>query len=157
MIYLVMAICAGLNAWGGYSWHNARRFIMPVVIAVAVSIILNTWWEGTLSIPFLSITLKTKFIGFPCLLAISPLCAGYGEKSLIWKYFNDAWGRFAWMITVSIAFCLGLIFLNHLNVFIALGYIIGNGIIGMTLRKYNQILTDALFGVTLSSFIFFIY
>lgn len=133
-------ICSGLNIIGGYSWHNTRRFIMPTIIAIAVSIILHSWW-----------------IGLTCLPAIAILCMGYGEKSFLEHIFNDAWGRFVWMVLVSTSFCLGLILLHHLNVFIALGYIIGNGILGITLRKYNQILTDAIFGVGFSSFIFFIY
>lgn len=136
---VIMAICGGLNVWGGYSWHNARRFIMPLVISLTVSLATHTWW-----------------VGLPCLLAIAPLCTGYGEKSFFWKYFNDAWGRFLWASIVSLSFCLGLIVTNHLALYIALIYIIGNGILQMTLRKYNQLLTDALFGVSFCSFILFL-
>lgn len=134
----VMSVCAGLNWYGGYRWHNARRFIMPTGIAAFVSFSIHSWW------------------GLTCLMAIAPLCVGYGEKSILWKYFNDAWGRFIWMVLVSTSFCLGLILLHHLNIFIGLGYIIGNGILGMTLRKYNQIIGDVIFGLGLSSFILFL-
>lgn len=132
-------ICAGLNIIGGYSWHNARRFIMPVILTVAVSLIVHSWWTG-----------------LPCLLGIAPLCIGYGEKSLLWKYFNDAWGRFVWMILVGIALGLGLVISHHLSIWVAVIYVIGNGILGITLRKLNQFFSDAIFGIGLSSFILFV-
>lgn len=135
-----MLCCGGLNLLGGLAYHNSRRFIMPILIAIIVSINVHIWW-----------------IGATCLLASPCLCIGYGEKSFLWKYFNDFWGRFIWMVLVSLGFTLGLMVLHHLAVWIGIVYIIGNGILGSTLRKINEIISESLFGITLASFILFVF
>lgn len=137
---LIIIICAVLNVIGGYSWHNARRFIMPIIISVTVSISVHLWW-----------------LGLTCLPAIAPICLGYGEKSLLWKYFNDALARFVWMALVSIFLCIGAVLTGHLIWYMALIYIIFNGIIGTTLRKINQLFGDAIFGISLSSIVFIVH
>jgi hypothetical protein len=141
MIYLkfaVLFICMGLNVWGGYSNHNMRRFVMPLVLALSSIWFAHTFWALTM------------------LTACGTLCIGYGEKSPLRHIFGDAWARFIWMILAAIAFSLGLFLTGHLHLYFIIPYVLIAGALGITLRGINQLIGDSIFGASLASIVFLI-
>ncbi len=136
---IIDAICAALNLIGGYSWHNARRYIMPVVIAGALSWFTGVWWLGLTVLPTMGL-----------------LSIGYGENSLFGKIFGVAWARFVWMLLCCVGFSLGALLTGHLVLFFFVSYILGAGIIGITLRNLNEIVGDIIFGAWFGSIVYLV-
>lgn len=135
-----MALCSALNWVGGAYWHNARRYIMPVVLGAAFSIVTHVWW-----------------LGFTVLPSMGALTIGYGVNSPLRHIFGDAWARFVWMILVSIGICLGAVIAGHLIWWIAGLYMLTNATLGMTLRNIDQTFGDSIFGAAFASVLFFLH
>lgn len=125
-----------LNAWGGYSWHNARRYLMPVLLGGEAGFIVwenkrKDWWAGLLVLP-----------------VIGTLCLGY---------FNGKnWGRALWLFLQAIIIGLGLTLTGHIQWFIYIPYIIGAGILGGIYRNWWQPLGDFISGCWLGLIILFV-
>lgn len=136
---IIPLVCAGLNAWGGYSWHNARRFIMPVIIGAAVSYFSHCWWLGLTVLPVIGV-----------------LTVGYGEKSILYKYLSDAGARGTWMFLVAMVIGFGATITGHLSWFFYIPYCVVSVIIGVTLRNINQIVGDLIFGALFATVILFV-
>lgn len=134
-----IAICSGLYFFGGYAWHNSRRFIMPIFLVLGISYASHAWW-----------------LGLTCLPVIGIFCTGYGEKSVLWKYFNDFWTRFIWMFMAALVIAGGACATGHLHWYIYLPYCVISGFLGASLRNINEIVGDLIFGAWLSSVILFI-
>ncbi len=136
---LTIVICAVLNFIGGWKWHNARRYFMPVILGASISLVSHMWWLGLTVLPVMGI-----------------LSIGYGEKSILWKYLTDAGARGMWMFLSALAIGLGCVIAGHLAWFIYVPYCILAGVLGATLRNMNEIIGDLLFGAFLASIILFV-
>lgn len=141
MIYVIDAIivmtCAVFFFWGGYAQHNFRRFYMPPLIALGLSLTSHIWWVGITSLPLIGV-----------------MTIGYGEKSILYKYLTDEVARAVWMSLAAIIIGLGAFLTGHLAWYFYFPYILWAGFLGATLRNLNQILGDLIFGAYLSSIIF---
>ena len=114
---VICAICGGLNAWGGYNWHNARRFIMPLVLVFGVSLFTHVLWSGLLVLP-----------------VVGTLCLGY---------FSDKnWGRALWVFMQAVMIGLGLYLFGYISAFLYFPYVVGAGILGGNYKNWNQIIGD---------------
>ncbi len=135
MIFIKLIVdlaCGALNAWGGFSWHNARRFIMPFVIGATAALITHIWWVLFLPLP-----------------AMGTLCLGYS------KYGNL--GRALWIGLQCLTLGLGLVILHHLSLVWYLPYVIGGCVLGGLYRNWQQILGDSVTGCWMGIFLFFIH
>ena len=133
---LVILSCAGLYFWGGFSWHNARRYIMPLLLSLSCLLFSHSLWALTM-------------------LVSSPLLTiGYGEKSIFRHIFGDAWARFVYLSIVATVLSIWMIFILHTNILLILTYIGLCGTLGITLRKFNQWLGDPIFGAALATIVF---
>lgn len=129
---LIDMACGALNAWGGYSWHNARRFIMPCVIAAGVSIATGVWWLGLTILP-----------------AMGTLCLGYfGPKF---------WGRGLWLALQATVIGAGSLALGHLTWFLYAPYIVGALLLAGFLYSIEQVIGDAIFGCWLGAVVFLVH
>lgn len=128
---IVDLICGALNAWGGYSWHNARRFIMPSVISVMVSFQTHTWYTGFMVLP-----------------VMGTLCLGY--------FSGKNWGRALWLFLQAVVIGLGLTITGHISWVYYIPYIIGAGILGGIYKNWNQIIGDFITGTYLGFVIFIV-
>lgn len=118
---LIDGCCGVLDAWGGYSWHNARRYLMPLLIAISVSIITHVWWAGLM-----------------CLPAMGTLCIGYSK--------DGNFGRALWIGLQCFALSIGLLCFQHLAWYFFLPYILGGCVLGGLYRNWQQIIGDVVTG-----------
>lgn len=135
---IVDLICGVLFWWGGYSWHNARRFLLPCVIAI------------------LSCFLLHSLIGLLSLAAIGMLCLGYGDKSPLRRIFGNSIGRGIWGLLCAIGISLGLFLSGHILWFFWVAYLILNFCGEAFLNKIPQWIGDPIFGIFLGSIVFLI-
>lgn len=135
---LTIVICGGLFAWGGYSWHNARRFIMPLILALTCLWLTKSWWALTV-------------------LGMSPIfCLGYGIKSPLRHVFGDGWGRGVWGALAALGASLGLFLTGHIAWYLFGGYLILNFTFENALKKINQIVGDCIIGIGFGLIIFIV-
>lgn len=133
MINIFIDVLAGtLNALGGYHWLFCRRFIMPVVIGVAVSIAAHTWW-----------------LGFICLGAMGTLCIGYSGRGNAWRAF--------WIFLQAVVLSVFVMLLGHLAWYFFAPYIVLGGVLGGLYRHWDQVIGDFVTGFYLSSFIWLVH
>lgn len=137
---IVMAICSILFWWGGYNFHNARRFILPIVLT-SFCIFLTNWdW-------------RLLFM----LSVIGAFCLGYGEKSPLRHVFGDGWGRGIWGILVAICLSLPLFLTHHLLIYFFLPYLALNFTLENALKKLPQWLGDPIIGLGFSLILLLIH
>ncbi len=134
--FLVIILCAVLFFVGGKWWHDARRFILPPILGLGISIVSHTWWLGLTTLPLIGI-----------------LCLGYGPNSPLFKILGDAGARGMYMFLSAWVIGLGPVLTGHLELYYYAPYIIIAGILGATLRNLNEIIGDLLFGAYLSAII----
>jgi hypothetical protein len=131
----VLISCAGLKLLGELSWHNAQRFIMPLIIAVGVSIVCHVWW-----------------IGAVCLPMIAPLCMGYKDYGK-----SDGFDRGMWLFLICLTAGLGLTILHHLAWYFYIPYCLVGGIWGATTRGLWNVIIAPLSGALIGSMIFLLH
>lgn len=136
---VVAGICATLFWFGGYAWHNARRFIMPALLAISLFYISHT--------PF----------AFGSLLAIASLCLGYGDKSPLRHIFGNGWGRGVWGLLSAIGFSLSLFVTGHIFLLFFLSYLILNFTLENALKNIPQWLGDPIIGLGFSCIVFLVH
>lgn len=135
----VMAICGGLFAWGGFSWHNARRFIMPLVLTLTCLYITRDLW---------SLAMLTSSAAF---------CIGYGDKSIFRRIFGNGWGRGAWGFLAATCLSLPLFLTHHLSILFFFPYLILCFTLENALKNINQIIGDLIIGASFASLILFVH
>jgi len=118
---LIDLSCGALNAWGGYSWHNARRYLMPLLLAISASVITHVWW-----------------VGFMLLPAMGTLCIGYSK--------DGNFGRALWIGLQCFVLGLGLFFTHHLAWYFYAPYVIFGCVLGGMYRNWQQVLGDIVTG-----------
>ncbi len=121
-----------LNALGGYHWIWARRFIMPFLIGLMVSLQTQIWWCGILVLP-----------------SMGTLCLGY--------FSGHNWGRALWLFVQSVSLSLGLLLFGHLYWYFFVPYIIGAGILGGLYKNWKQEIGDFITGCYLGIIILLIH
>lgn len=135
---IVVIGCGVLNAIGGYSWHNARRFLMPILIGGEVELLIwekqkKDWWAGLLVLP-----------------VIGTLCLAY-------KNFGSGnLSRALWLFAQAVVIGLGLLCTGHLIWYFYLGYVLLAGILGGVYKNWWQPLGDFIAGCLLGSIVFFV-
>lgn len=122
-------ICGCLNAWGGFNFLAARRFIMPFVIGVGVSIASGCWYLGLTVLP-----------------VMGTLCLGYFGKKF--------WGRGLWLALQAAVIGAGSLILGHLVWYAYAPYVIGGLLLAGFLYNLEQIISDIIFGCWLGIIIF---
>lgn len=125
-------LCGVLNALGGWKFLWMRRYIMPVIIGLTVSLVTRVWWLGFLVLP-----------------VIGTLTLGYFSAS--------NWGRALWLFLQSIAISLPLFIFNHIEWYFYIPYILGAGILGGFYKNWEQVYGDFVTGFYLGSIIYFIH
>lgn len=137
-IFIVIG-CGALNSWGGYSWHNARRFLMPILLAGEASFIAwqknqKNWWVGLMVLP-----------------VIGTLCLGYPS--------GKNWGRALWLFLQAVLIGLGLTITHHLlgTWFTFSMYAVLAGVLGGLYKNWWQPLGDFVAGCYLGSIMFFVH
>lgn len=125
-------ICGVLNFIGGYCWHNARRFIMPCVVALTVSYVSRVWWLGIGILP-----------------VMGTLCIGYFGGRFI--------GRGLWLALQAFVFGIVCFFTNHLYWYFYLPYVLGAFFLGGSLFDIEEVIGDLIFGCWLGSIVFIIH
>lgn len=153
LVILVMAICAALFWWGGYSWKPARRFILPCLLTLAALLLShNPWCLTTLS-------------------CMGVFCMGYGDNSPLRHVLGDGWGRSVWGLLAATCLSLPLFLTHHLGieyghlVLTSQAWSIGLGMIYLTLnftlenalKSLNQKIGDPLIGLGLASILLIIH
>jgi len=125
--------------WGGKRWHNARRFIMPIILSIFCAW-GRAWWL------------------FPaiCVPMAGMLTLGYGDKSPLRRIFGDGWGRGVWGLLVALAASLGLFIGGFLPIYWFIGYLALNFTLENALKKLPQDIGDPLIGLGFASLVFLI-
>ena len=124
--------CGALFAWGGFDFLAARRYIMPCVIAIYLSIVCHIYWLGLTVLP-----------------VCGTLCLGYSGTKGGYRGF--------WLFLQSFVIGLGLFLTGHLSWYFYLPYVIISGILGSTLFDVFQILSDSIFGCWLGMIVFIVH
>ncbi len=126
--------CGALNSWGGFNFHNARRYMMPVLLAITVSYVLHTWWLGVVILPI-----------------IATLVLGY-------KNFGSGhFSRGMWLFVQYVLSGLGLCLTGHLAWYFYAPYCVLGGVLGGSLVSLWQPLGDFIEGFFLGSILFLIH
>lgn len=140
---LIVAICAGCKLIGELWWHNAQRFIMPVVLGIAIAIVSHTWWLGLTVLPSIGI-----------------ICLGYKDFGL-----GDAGDRGMWLFLIAVLIGLGPLLAYHtvdhvhihfLKWYFYVPYCLVAGIWGATTRNLNNLIIAPISGAWLGVIIFLI-
>lgn len=130
--FILVAIAGIIDAMGGYRFLWARRYLMPFLIGVGISVATQMWWTGFLVLP-----------------ALGTLCIGYsGGKWLI---------RGLWMALQAFAIGLGLFLAHFIAWYFYVPYILISGILGATLYNIDQVVGDFIFGSFLASIVFMVW
>ena len=141
MILIILdLICSALFWWGGKKWHNARRFIMPLILAVYAALKCHCWWL----IPALFLPM------------VGVLCLGYGDKSPLRRIFGDGWGRGVWGLLVALAASTGLFIGGFLPLYLYIPYLALNFTLENALKKLPQAIGDPIIGLGFASILFLI-
>lgn len=138
MQIIIVLACSALFWWGGFSWHNARRFILPVVISSSLAFFSHSWW------------------GLTALASIGVFCLGYGEKSPMRHIFGNGWGRGAWGLLAAIALSVGLFLTGHIHWYFFVPYLALNFTLENALKNINQLIGDPIIGAGFASILFIV-
>lgn len=141
MIWLILisdTVGGILDALGGYHWLFARRYIMPFVFGVVVSIITHIWWLGVLVWP-----------------AMGTLTLPYsGKEPHVWM--GTWWWRGIWLSIQALALSIGLVIFHHLAFGVSILYIILAGGLGSIYKDWKQTVGDFVTGAYLGTILFFV-
>lgn len=138
--FIIVAICAALFWYGGYAWHNARRFIMPAILCCTM-LFASRW----------------------CLWAISSLscmgvfCLGYGDKSPLRRIFGNGLGRGVWGFLAALTLSIWAVCTGHLAWYIFLPYLALNFTLENALKDIPQVIGDPIIGASLASIVFIVH
>jgi hypothetical protein len=129
MIRIVcMLIVSVLFFIGGWRWHNARRFILPAVMAATAYWLTRDLWCLTM------------------LSAMGVFCMGYGEDAPLVHVFGKGWGRGIWGFLGALALSLGLFLTGHLAWYWFAAYLVAGFILENALKNLYQVAGDLIIG-----------
>lgn len=130
----IISLCMALKLIGELWWHNAQRYIMPIIITAGIFYITHSWWS------------------FTSLSMIGALVMGYktyGSK--------DSVARALWLFVICVVAWLGQVITGHLTWFIYVPYIIGAGWAGTLTRNINNLIGAPINGFWIGLPILFIH
>lgn len=130
---LISSACGVMDMIGGLFWLPARRYFMPIFLAISISIITHILWLGFLILP-VCITLSL----------------GYKD------FGNGNFSRGLWLFVQYLLISGGLLVTNHLHWYFFFPYIILGGILGGSLVKIFAPIGDFIEGFILGSIVFLI-
>lgn len=132
---LIELLCIILKVIGEKWWHNAQRFILPIIYSIGVSYFSHCWWLGFTTLPMIAaIDLGYKF---------------YGNK--------DSVARALWLFVICVVAGLAPTILGHISWFIFIPYIIVSGFIGTLTRNLNNWIEAPICGLWIGFLIWFIH
>lgn len=137
---LITLICSALFWWGGFNYHNARRFIMPLILTASCFILTH----------FCLLALTQS-------VSIGALCLGYGDKSPLRHVFGDGWGRGIWGLIVGACLSLALFLSGSLAWYFFAFYLALNFTLENALKKLPQSIGDPVIGAGFASIVFLIH
>lgn len=137
---LIIAACAGLKLVGELWWHNAQRYILPVLLGLSISYFSHVWWLGFTTLPMIGI-----------------LVLGYGDKSPLKHGLGDASARGMWLFLVTVMAGLGPFLTHHLAWYFYIPYCLIAGILGATLRNIWNVIGSLICGAWIGFIIFWIH
>lgn len=136
LIKIVVEICCAVcKLVGELWWHNAQRFIMPIILGIGVSVITHVWWLG--------------FTVFP---SIGVICLGYKDYGK-----SDGFDRGAWLAVICAVIGLGCVIFNHLAWYLYIPYIVLGGIWGGVTRNWWNVIIAPISGLIIGSMIWFVH
>lgn len=130
----VLSLCMGLKIIGELWWHNAQRFIMPIIITAGIFYITHSWYSLT------------------ALPMIGALVLGYKDYGK-----TDSVARALWLFVICVVAWLGQVITGHLAWFIYVPYIIGAGWVGTLTRNINNLIGAPINGFWIGLPILFIH
>lgn len=137
--FILLLLSSALFWIGGKWWHNARRFIMPLLLAISALFLTHfDWWTLTM------------------LLTMLIFCLGYGDKSPLRHIFGNSWDRGIWGLLAGLALSLGLFISGHLHLYFFIPYLALNFTLENALKNLPQDLGDPIIGISFASIIFLI-
>ena len=128
---IVLASCATCKLVGELWWHNAQRFIMPVVLGAGVSLVSHCWWLGLTVLP-----------------CIAPLCLGYKTYGK-----SDGFDRAVWLMLVAAAAGLGSAVSGHLSWFLYLPWCVIAAVWGGVTRMWLNLIIAPISGLIIGSLV----
>lgn len=131
----ITLICALLKWVGERFNHNAQRYVMPVIVGLAIYIDLHY-----------------KLCAVTPLLAIAVIVLGY-------KFYgkSDFWDRFLWLMDCEVFLWLGCAVLAHLDWRVYLVAIAVSGVWGAITRACNNNWVAPLSGAILGIVYYFVH
>lgn len=136
---IVIILCAGCKLIGELWWHNAQRFIMPLILAADIFYSTHVW-----------------YLGLSTLLVIADITQGYGPKSWMYKLLGDAGARGMWLFLAAFLIGIGPFLTHHLSWFIYIPYCILAGILGATTRNLWNVIIAPIAGAWLGLIVFIV-
>lgn len=131
----VEILCAVCKLIGELWWHNAQRFIMPVILGIGISIQTHLWW-----------------LGLTVLMAIGPICLGYKDFGP-----SDGFDRGMWLFLIIMSAGLGCLLTGHLAWYLYAPWCIVGGIWGATTRRLLNIVIAPITGLLIGALIWFVH
>jgi hypothetical protein len=125
-------LCGVCDYLGGYHFLWMRRYIMPLVIGITVSLVTHVWWCGLLVLP-----------------EMGTLCIGYSK--------DGNFGRALWIGLQCFVLGLGLLLTHHLHWYLFLPYIVLGCVLGGLYKNWQQIIGDLVTGCYMGSIIFLVH
>ena len=131
-VELIGAVC---KLVGELWWHNAQRFILPVLIGLAIYLDFHY-----------------KLCALTPLLSIGVIVLGYTKYGM-----TDFWDRFFWLMDGEALIWLGCLVLNHLAWFVYVPAVVICGLWGGLTRKGNNNWVAPISGLLWGITYFFIF
>lgn len=105
-----------LKTIGEKWWHDAQRFMLPVIYSIGISYASQCWWLGLTTLPM-----------------IGAIVLGYKDYGK-----NDSVARALWLFVICVISGLAPTILGHISWFVYIPYIIMAGFIGTWTRNINN-------------------
>ena len=134
MIQVITIIaCACFGAWGGYNYHNSRRYFMPISLAIGCFLITHSIWSLTVLISAPLLTLKDD------------------DEGYLGSYSKCYYGLLA-----CLGASLGLFMTHHISMAPFVVYIVISSFLYWSVKNLHQIGGDLIFFAFYGSIILFV-
>lgn len=131
----VIILCAACKIIGELWYHNAQRFIMPLILAIGICIVLHSFWLGFLVLPM-----------------IAPLLMGYSVYGP-----SDGFDRAVWLLLICLVEGLGLSVLHHISWFIYVPWVVVAAAWGGVTRSWWNVIIAPISGLIIGAIIFMVH
>ena len=140
LIKLTVDILCGLCKWISERWwHNAQRFIMPLLLVGSISYETHIWW-----------------MGLPTIGIIAVILQGYGLNSWLGKELNLAGAQGMWMFLICVIAGIVPALFGHLPWQIYIPWCILGGVVGGLTHNADNNLWSWVKGLLIGSVVWFV-